>query len=80
MNPPSETPELLTGYCAYLVRLWQDSPHAGWRASAQSVQTGATVRFVDLDALFVFLRTQTTTRRTDNERAPSRAAQATSEE
>lgn len=49
MNEPVAT------YQSYLVRLWQDSPHAAWRASACSVQTGENVHFVDLDALFIFL-------------------------
>jgi hypothetical protein len=46
------------GYRAYLVRLWQDGPQADWRASAQSAQTGDTVRFADVDALFAFLLKQ----------------------
>lgn len=49
-----------SGYCAYLIRLWQDSPYTPWRASAQSVQSSETVRFADVEALFAFLRTQTT--------------------
>nr|AGC72454.1 hypothetical protein [uncultured bacterium A1Q1_fos_493] len=56
----AETAQALTGYCAYLVRLWQDSPYTLWRASAQSVQSGETVRFADVEQLFAFLRTQTT--------------------
>lgn len=44
----------------YLVRLWQDSPYTPWRAAAQSVQSGETVRFADVEQLFAFLRTQTT--------------------
>jgi hypothetical protein len=46
-------------YHSYLVRLWQDNAQAPWRASLQSVQTGETVRFGDLDALFAFLAAQT---------------------
>ena len=53
MNEPIAT------YQSYLVRLWQDSPHAMWRASAQSVQTSEIVYFADLDALFTFLWAQT---------------------
>ncbi|MCL4858346.1 MAG: hypothetical protein KJZ93_03020 [Caldilineaceae bacterium] len=49
MNEPVAT------YQSYLVRLWQDSPHAAWRASACSVQSGENVHFADLDALFLFL-------------------------
>lgn len=56
----AETGQTLTGYCAYLVRLWQDSPYTPWRAAAQSVQSGETVRFADVEQLFAFLRTQTT--------------------
>lgn len=49
MNEPIAT------YQSYLVRLWQASPRAPWRASARSVQTGENIHFADLDALFVFL-------------------------
>ena len=56
-----------TIYHAYLVRLWQDGPHAPWRASAQCAQTGEKRLFVDLEALFAFLRTQTTTSETSSE-------------
>ena len=55
----AETAKALTGYCAYLVRLWQDSPYTPWRASAQSVQSGETVRFADIEQLFAFLGAQT---------------------
>ena len=44
------------GYCAYLVRLWQESPATPWRASAQSAQSEETVRFADVEELFAFLR------------------------
>jgi hypothetical protein len=47
--------EPIATYQSYLVRLWQDSPHAPWRASARSVQTSEIVHFADLDALFLFL-------------------------
>lgn len=56
----AEMAKALTGYCAYLVRLWQDSPYTPWRASAQSVQSGETMRFADIEQLFAFLRAQTT--------------------
>jgi hypothetical protein len=46
-------------YRAYLVRLWQETPDASWRASAQSVQSGETVRFGSLQALYDFLDAQT---------------------
>jgi len=41
------------------VRLWQDGAGQPWRASAQSVQSGALMRFADLEALFAFLKAQT---------------------
>jgi len=46
-------------YCSYLVRLWQETPETPWRASAQSVQSGETVRFGSLQALYIFLEAQT---------------------
>lgn len=46
-------------YCAYLVRLWRETPDATWRASAQSVQNGETVRFGSLRALYAFLDAET---------------------
>ena len=52
--------ESIATYQSYLVRLWQDSPHALWRATAQHVQTSEIVHFADLDALFAFLWAQTT--------------------
>lgn len=61
-----ESSVVRTGYCAYLVRLWQDSPTSAWRASAQSAQTGTTVRFADLEELFVFLQMQTDGKRLPN--------------
>lgn len=53
-------PEPLAKYQSYLLRLWQDSRHAMWRGSAQSIQTSEIVHFADLDSLFTFLATQTT--------------------
>ena len=46
-------------YQAYLVRLWSEGAGTVWRASAQSVQSGETIRFASLDALFTFLYDQT---------------------
>jgi hypothetical protein len=46
-------------YKAYLIRMWQDSPHIGWRASAQSVRSGQVIHFASLAALFAFLQTRT---------------------
>ena len=68
-NEPGETAQTLTGYCAYLVRLWQDSPYGAWRASAQSVQNGETVRFATIEQLFAFLQAQTASP-VDNTPAP----------
>lgn len=47
-------------YAAYLIRMWQDSAQAPWRASAQSAQSGEIVLFACLDDLFEFLEAQTT--------------------
>jgi hypothetical protein len=57
----------LSSYSAYLVRLWKDGEPSVWRASAQSAQTGATVRFATLDDLFAFLAAQTTDSGSDDE-------------
>lgn len=46
-------------YNAYLVRLWQESPNAAWRASAQCAHTGEKLYFATLAELFTFLETQT---------------------
>lgn len=48
-------------YIAYLVRLWQESPHAPWRASAQCASTGEKIYFATLAELFAFLESQTFT-------------------
>ena len=46
-------------YNAYLLRLWQESPNAAWRASAQCAHTGEKFYFATLAELFTFLETQT---------------------
>jgi hypothetical protein len=46
-------------YHSFLVRLWQDERQMPWRALAQSVQTGETICFADLESLFAFLQAQT---------------------
>jgi len=46
-------------YRAYLVRLWQDSPHAPWRALARDVETGEERRFATVEHLFLFLHRRT---------------------
>jgi len=45
-------------YNAYLIRLWEEGTRGVWRASAQHVQSGVTVRFADAADLFAFLQTQ----------------------
>jgi hypothetical protein len=59
MTPTPNAPHQANTYHAYLVRMWQDSPHAPWRASTHCVQTSEKRIFADLDTLFTFLRTQT---------------------
>jgi hypothetical protein len=59
-NADARAAQSRTGYCAYMIRLWQDSPYLPWRASAQSVQSREIVRFADVEQLFAFLRAQTT--------------------
>jgi hypothetical protein len=55
------------GYHSYLVRVWQTHPQSSWRASAQCVQTGATILFADLAALCAFLSAQTAGQRVDRQ-------------
>lgn len=45
-------------YRSYLVRFWQSNEQGRWRASAQCVQTGATVLFGDVASLLAFLQTE----------------------
>ena len=54
-------------YTAYLVRLWQESAHAPWRASAQSASSGEKMMFATLEDLFTFLRDQTILSQEDEE-------------
>ena len=58
-HQPKQKPAVEMAYQAYLIRLWQDSFQTGWRASAQSVQSGEITRFATLEALFTFLQSQT---------------------
>ncbi len=47
-------------YLSYLLRLWQEGETGStWRSSLESVSTGEQRGFGNLDALFSFLRTQT---------------------
>jgi hypothetical protein len=45
-------------YRSYLVRLWRSHAQAPLRASAQCIQTGATIHFAGLEGLISFLETQ----------------------
>lgn len=59
---PGEHPD----YLSFLMRLWrvpeggesQCPEEASWRVSLESVQTGVTQNFANLEDLFVFLREQ----------------------
>ena len=42
-------------YQSYLLRLWQESPHAPWRASLQDATTGERRAFSNLESLFTYL-------------------------
>lgn len=46
-------------YRSFLVRLWQSHTAGAWHVSVQSVQTGTTLHFADLNALFAFLGRET---------------------
>jgi hypothetical protein len=43
---------------SYLVRLWRDSRHSGWRASLQQVRTGQLHHFALPEALWAFLQAE----------------------
>ena len=43
---------------SYLVRLWRNSRHSGWRASLQQVRTGQTHHFARPEALWAFLQAE----------------------
>jgi hypothetical protein len=45
-------------YQAYLLRLWQEGPHAPWRAALEVPGGAATVTFGTVGALFAYLRDQ----------------------
>jgi hypothetical protein len=45
-------------YQSYLIRLWQNTEQGSWRASAQSVQSGHTVLFGEINQLLAFLQRQ----------------------
>jgi len=50
-------------YLSYLLRVWTVDQNGSliWRASLESSQTGESLGFPDLDALFAFLRRQIST-------------------
>lgn len=54
-------------YRSYLVRFWQSNEQGGWRASAQCVQTGNTLRFGDVGSLLTFLHTEIQAKSTGDE-------------
>jgi hypothetical protein len=43
---------------SYLLRLWRNSGHSGWRASLQQVRTGQTHHFARPEALWAFLQAE----------------------
>lgn len=49
----------LSRYQSYLVRIWQDGPHAIWHATLQHIQTNETRHFVDMDALYAYFQRET---------------------
>lgn len=49
---------VFAAYHSYLVRFWQSNEQGHWRASAQCVQMGNTVRFGDVASLLAFLQTE----------------------
>jgi hypothetical protein len=59
MTNDSTNSRFLVNYTAYLLRLWQDSDQAPWRASAQCARTGEKFMFAKLEDLFAFLLAQT---------------------
>jgi hypothetical protein len=68
-TPPASQSD---GYQAYMMRLWQAGSNGTWRVSLQSVQTGETVRFPNLESLLAFLQAQDATRDTDTHKDNAR--------
>lgn len=48
-------PTVYAGYHAYLLRLWQETPDDGWRASVQDAASGERRAFASLQELYAFL-------------------------
>ncbi len=60
-------------YLSYLLRVWQVGQRKSqvWRASLESPQSGEKLGFPDLEALFAFLRSLTSTLSSaDQDRTP----------
>ncbi|MFN8496887.1 MAG: hypothetical protein U0641_03460 [Anaerolineae bacterium] len=55
MPAPSDHLQSPARYHSFLVRLWQDGAGGPWRASAHCVQTGDTLRFASVEAMFAYL-------------------------
>ncbi|MFN8485913.1 MAG: hypothetical protein U0768_22960 [Anaerolineae bacterium] len=55
MDEPPTYLQSPPGYHSFLVRLWRESAEGPWRASAHCVQTGETLRFASVEALFAYL-------------------------
>lgn len=72
MSEPANHSLSVGGYRSFLVRLWQSHAEGSWHASVQSIQTGTTLHFTDLLALYAFLDAQATA-------APGSAACSTDE-
>ena len=58
MPAPGGAPPPPSDYLAYLLRLWRDGPGTPWRASLETPDGAAPVRFASAAALFAFLRDQ----------------------
>ena len=50
---------IFSHYQAYLLRLWQETPHTPWRVSLQSTVDNERFGFSSLESLFAFLEAQT---------------------
>ncbi len=59
MFDQQSTPKLNQLYQSYLVRLWQEDQQAPWRILVQSIQSGETLHFADLESFLAFIATQT---------------------
>jgi hypothetical protein len=55
-------------YMSFLLRIWQDDPTSGWRATLEETQTGQRHGFTKLEDLFAFLNANTSTDSHEEER------------